>query len=129
LFAAADSSRMVIAGYDIGAQTTAAMIGEKFATDLPQAPDFKPLAAILLSPSVDMALGELTTRYKDISIPLLVVAGTEDDDPYAITTPYVRTAIWEYAPPGNKYLLLLNKGGHQLLAGSNLSHRQEPSPS
>ena len=57
LFAAADWSRMVIAGYDIGAQTTAAMIGEKFDTDLPQAPDFKPLAAILLSPAVDMALG------------------------------------------------------------------------
>jgi len=97
--------------------------------DLPQAPDFKPLAAILLSPSVDMALGDVTTRYQNISIPLLVVTGTEDDDPYAITTPYVRTAIWEYAPSGNKYLLLLKKGGHQLLAGSNLSHRQEPSPS
>ena len=85
---------MVIAGYDIGAQTTAAMIGEKFDTHLPQAPDFKPLAAILLSPSVNMALGELTTGYKNISIPLLVVAGTEDDDPYAITTPCVRTAIF-----------------------------------
>ena len=129
LFAAADLSRMVIAGYDIGAQTTAAMIGEKFDTDLPQTSDFKPLAAILLSPSVDMALGDVTTRYKNISIPLLVVTGTEDDDPYAITTPYVRTAIWEYAPSGNKYLLLLKKGGHQLLSGSNLSHRQEPSPS
>ena len=129
LFAAADWSRMVIAGYDIGAQTTAAMIGEKFDTDLPQAPDFKPLAAILLSPAVDMALGDVTTRYQNISIPLLVVTGTEDDDPYAITTPYVRTAIWEYAPSGNKYLLLLKKGGHQLLAGSNLSHRQESSPS
>ena len=129
LFAAVDLSRMVIAGYDIGAQAASEMIGEKFAIELPQAPDFKPLAAILLSPSVDMALGDLTTRYKNISIPFLEVTGTEDDDPFAITTPYVRTAIWEYAPSGNKYLLLLNKGGHQLLAGSNLSHRQEPSPS
>jgi len=53
------------------------------------------------------------------------VTGSEDDDPYGISSPYVRTAIWEYAPSGNKYLLLLNKGGHQLLAGSNLSHRQD----
>jgi len=40
-----------------------------------------------------MAPGELTTCYKNISIPLLVVAGSEDDDPYAITTPCMRMAI------------------------------------
>jgi len=126
LFAAADLSRLIIAGYDLGAQTAAAMIGEKSGADLSQAQDFKPLAAILFSPSVDMALGQVATRYKNISIPLLVVTGSEDDDPYGISSPYVRTAIWEYAPLGNKYLLLLNKGNHQLLAGSNLEHRQEP---
>ncbi|MDP1664520.1 MAG: hypothetical protein Q8L79_05270 [Methylobacter sp.] len=126
LFAAADLSRLIIAGYDLGAQTAAAMIGEKSGADLSQAQDFKPLAAILFSPSVDMALGQVATRYKNISIPLLVVTGSEDDDPYGISSPYVRTAIWEYAPLGNKYLLLLNKGNHHLLAGSNLKHRQEP---
>ena len=128
LFAAADLSRVVIAGYDLGAQTTAAMIGEKYDTGLPQAPDFKPLAAILLSPSVDIALGDVTTRYQNITIPLLAVTGTEDDDPYAISTPYVRTAIWENAPPGNKYLLLLKKGNHHVLAGAGLSQRQETDP-
>ncbi|MCK9397069.1 MAG: hypothetical protein M0Q44_15935 [Methylobacter sp.] len=126
LFAAADISRLIVAGYDIGAQTAAAMIGEKFDGVLPQPQDFKPLAAILFSPSVDMALGSVATRYQAISIPLLVVTGSEDDDPYGISSPYVRTAIWEYAPRGNKYLLLLNKGSHQLLAGSPLSHQQEP---
>jgi hypothetical protein len=128
LFAAADISRLIVAGYDIGAQTAAAMIGEKFDGALPQTQDFKPLATILFSPSVDMALGSVATRYQNISIPLLVVTGSEDDDPYGISSPYVRTAIWEYAPRGNKYLLQLNKGSHQLLAGSHLSHRQEPDP-
>ncbi|MGZ5601555.1 MAG: alpha/beta hydrolase family protein [Methylobacter sp.] len=128
LFASADESRLIIAGYDIGAQTAAAMIGEKFDTALPQAQDFKPLAAMLFSPSVDMSLGSVATRYKNIAIPLLVVTGTEDDDPYGISSPYVRTAIWEYAPPGNKYLLLLNKGGHQLLSGASFSYRKEPGP-
>ncbi len=128
LFAAADLSRLIVAGYDIGAQTTAAMIGEKFDGVPPQTQDFKPLAAILFSPSVDMALGSMATRYQAISIPLLVVTGSEDDDPYGISSPYVRTAIWEYAPRGNKYLLQLNKGSHQLLAGAHLSHRQEPDP-
>lgn len=128
LFKTADLSRMIIVGYDIGAQTTEEMIGEKFEIALPQAQDFSPIAAILFSPSVDMALGNLTHRYKNISMPLLVVTGSEDDDPYGISSPFVRTAIWEYAPPGNKYLLQLNKGRHQLLAGSDLARRQEASP-
>jgi hypothetical protein len=127
LFKMADLSRVIIAGYDIGAQTAEEMIGEKFDIALPEAQNFKPMAAILLSPSVDMAQGNLTSRYKNISIPLLGVTGTEDDDPYGISSPFVRTAIWEYSPPGNKYLLQLNKGSHQLLAGSNLAHRQEAS--
>jgi hypothetical protein len=128
LFKKADLSRIILAGYDIGAQTTAAMIGEKVEINLPQAQDFSLVAAILLSPSVDMALGGLTTRDKNISMPLLVVTGNEDDDPYGISSPYVRTAIWEYAPSGNKYLLLLEKGGHQLLAGSNIPLQQSSDP-
>jgi hypothetical protein len=39
---------------------------------------------------------------------LLIVTGSEDDDSYGISSPYVRTAIWEYAPPGNNFLLQLS---------------------
>ena len=125
-FKMADLSRLILAGYDIGAQTTAAMIGEKAGINVQQAQDFRPSVAILLSPSVDMALGGLTSRDQNITMPLLVVTGAEDDDPYGISSPYVRTAIWEYAPAGNKYLLVLDKGGHQLLAGATASPRQNP---
>ena len=126
LFARADLSKVVIAGYDIGAQTTAAMIGETYDIALTSTENFRPMAAILLSPSVDVALGDITTRYKNISIPFLSVTGTEDEDPSAISTPFVRTAIWEYAPPGNKYLLILKKGKHPLLSGNNLTQNQDP---
>jgi hypothetical protein len=125
LFARADLARAIIAGYDIGAQTSAAMIGETYDIALPSTADFRPLAAILLSPTVDMALGDISTRYQNISIPILAVTGTEDDDPSAISTPFARTAIWEYAPPGNKYLLVLKKGNHPLLSGDNLIQNQD----
>jgi len=125
LFARADLSRIVIAGYDIGAQTTAAMIGETYDIALPSTADIRPLSAILLSPAVDMALGDITTRYQNISIPILAVTGAEDDDPSAISTPFARTAIWEYSPPGNKHLLVLKKGNHQLLSGDNLIQNQD----
>jgi len=124
LFARADLSKVIIAGYDIGAQTTAAMIGETYDIALPSTADFRPLAAILLSPTVNMALGDISTRYQHISIPMLAVTGAEDEDPSAISTPFARTAIWEYAPPGNKYLLVLKKGNHSLLSGDNLN--QDP---
>jgi hypothetical protein len=31
--------------------------------------------------------------------------------------------LWEYAAPGNKYLLVLNKAGHRILAGSEAGGR------
>lgn len=125
-FASADTSKVIVAGYDIGAQTVAAAIGETTDIDLSAAKDFKPMAAMLFSPSVDMAQGNVATRYKNISLPLLTVTGSEDNDPYGISSADVRTAIWEYAPKGHKYLLLLNKGGHELLSGSGLQYRQPP---
>ncbi len=129
LFNQADLSRVIISGYDLGAQTVAAIIGETFEAPLPHDQDFKPIAAILLSPSVDMALGNLTSRYQAIAIPMLAVTASDDDDPYGISSPFVRTAIWEYAQPGDKYLLVLKKEGHQLLSGSMLSHRQDTASS
>jgi len=122
LFASADLSRSIIAGYDIGAQTTAAVIGEAGGmTGHSQGRDFSPLAAIVISPFVSLSLGNVTTRYQGITIPLLSVTSVEDNDPYAISTP---TAFWENAPSGNKYLLLMKSAGHQLLAGSEGSPQQ-----
>ncbi len=126
LFAWSDISQVIIAGYDIGAQTTAAIIGETYDIPLPSAADFRPIGAILLSPTVNMALGDITTRYQNIAIPFLAITGAEDDDPSAISTPFARTAIWEYAPPGNKYLLALKKGSHHLLSGSHIIQNQDP---
>lgn len=125
LFSRADLSKAIIAGYDIGAQTAAAMIGESYDVALPSIADFRPLSAILLSPTVNMALGDITTRYQHISTPFLSVTGAEDDDPSAISTPFARIAIWEYAPPGNKCLLVLKKGNHQLLSGDNLNQNKD----
>jgi hypothetical protein len=121
-FASADVTKVMITGYDIGAETVAGLIGERFDAPLPADQTFKPLGAILLSPSVNIAEGHLTSRFKDIYVPLLTVTGSEDEDPYGISSsPRVRTAIWEYVPPGDKYLLLLKNGRHDLLAGSILS--------
>lgn len=122
--AKADFAHVLLAGYDIGAQTAAALAGEKFDIDLPAVGDFKPQAALILSPAVDLAEGNLKTRYQAINIPLLAVTGGEDSDPYAMSSPQVRSAIWEYSKPGNKYWLSLTYADHGLLAGADLALRK-----
>lgn len=118
LFAKADLSHIILVGYDIGAQTAAALIGEDSGIPSPQNAAFKPQAAILISPSVDPAMGNVDKRFRDIQMPFLVITSDADDDPYAISSPQVRTAIWEYAPDGQHYLLLLKNAPHYLLSGS-----------
>lgn len=123
VFAAADFSKVVLAGYDLGGQTVSAAAGEAFAADMPDRGDLQPVAAIVLSPSVDLAEGQVRGRFQKLSLPMLSVTGSEDNDPYAISSAPVRTALWEYAPAGGKYLLLLQGGGHKVLAGSELGGR------
>lgn len=123
LYAAADWSKPILAGYDLGAQTVTAALGENFGTGLPEDAELKPVAALVLSPSVDLAEGNVKTRFQKLTVPMLAVTGSEDDDPYSISSPSVRTALWEHAPAGGKYLLLLQGAGHRLLAGSEMGGR------
>lgn len=123
LFASADLSNVILAGYDLGAQTVSAVLGENFGADLPSGEVLKPVAAILLSPSVSLAEGNVRGRFQKLNAPMLAITGSDDNDPYAISSPLVRTAVWEYAPAGNKYLLLLKAGRHRLFAGSETGWR------
>ncbi|MGZ4958130.1 MAG: hypothetical protein ACXV7J_02650 [Methylomonas sp.] len=118
VFASIDYSKVVLAGYDLGAQTASAVMGENFGTILPGSDTLRPVAAILLSPSVSLADGNVRGRFQKMNVPLLAITGTEDNDPYSISSPLVRTAIWEHAPAGDKYLLVLKAGTHGELAGA-----------
>ncbi len=128
-YASADPTRLAVAGYELGSQTAAALAGE---TIKAQRPDFQGLsfrAAIVLSPSTDLAAGNLAKRFSNIAMPLLAVTGSEDDDPYGISSPSLRPAIWRYAGGGDKYLLLLQNGTHKLLAGAALDKARDEAES
>lgn len=112
-----DLSKIILAGYDLGAQTVAAAIGERQEAVKEVSLDFKPIAAIMLSPSVNLAKGHVNSRFQSISVPLLVITGADDNDPYAISAASTRQLIWQYAAPGNKYLLTLDRAKHRLFSG------------
>lgn len=116
-YANIDLSRMVLAGYDLGAQTTMAFAGEKVDLALP-----KPLpvfsAAIIISPHVDPTWEKVARRYADIRMPLLLVSSEQDLDPARISTPQSRKFLWTDLPPGEKYLLWFERANHRLLSGT-----------
>jgi hypothetical protein len=119
-FKKADDQRLIVAGYDLGAQTAALLAGEQH-QGIQEKVEMTPvMAAILLSPHVDLAAGGLESRYDAINTPLLIVTGTEDHDPYGMSSPSLRTAIFKQSPPGQKYLLMLDYGLHRQFAGKSL---------
>lgn len=118
-----DLSRVVLAGYDLGAQTVAAVLGEQQEGLFSVALDVKPVAAVILSPSVNLAKGHINSRFQGINVPLLVVTGPDDNDPYAISSGTTRQLIWQYASPGNKYLLSVERAGHTLFSGKDWGGR------
>ncbi len=124
VYRTADLSRVIVASYEFGAQTASAMIGEQYETYLPRPNSFKPIAAIIVSPFVNLSLGESITRYQNITIPVLSITSHEDNDSYAMSSP---KAFWENISAGNKFQLLLRYANHQLLSGSYWSSLEKPS--
>lgn len=113
-----DPRNWVLAGYDLGAQTVQALIGEQVAgVNLPKLRQ-PPAAAILISPYASAA-GGLAHRFGDIKLPVLVATATDDSDSFGVVTSLaVRLAPFNYMPSGDKYMLLLSGGSHRLLGGS-----------
>jgi len=116
-YANLDLSRIALVGYDLGAQTAMAMVGEKAGLALPGPPVvFK--SAIIISPHADPAWETVAGRYGDVRLPLLLVSSEQDHDPAKISTPASRKSIWNALPPGEKYLLWFERANHRLLSGS-----------
>ena len=119
-YARIDTDRIAVAGFDLGAQTALAFAGEKHPgmTDIPAMPGLR--AVIALSPQAILARGGFAERFGDIRLPTLTITGSEDVDPYGIVdSPHTRQAPFSYMPPGDKYLLVIEDGTHQLMAGGN----------
>ena len=116
-FRQARTDQIAIAGFDLGAQTLQALLGEDVKGLSVKEPMPQIQAALLLSPHVDLAKGGIQHRFSALSTPLLVITGSDDHDPWGMTSPSVRSAPWQQAQPGQKILLNLNNGTHRQLAG------------
>lgn len=114
-FAALDMHKLVVAGFDLGAQTAAALSGER-APGQPRAVDWKPLATLLLSPYVPGGVDE--RRFAQIDTPVLAITGPLDEDPFSwIASAQQRYSLFSGLTHGG-YQLKLNDATHTVLSGN-----------
>jgi predicted dienelactone hydrolase len=113
-----DRSRIGVAGHSFGAQTVQAIAGQSFTVPVvPPLYDPRVRAAVGLSPSPPR-IGSAEAAFATIRIPFLSITGTEDALP--LVTPVTarqRQEPFRLMPPGEKYLLVLAGGTHEMLAG------------
>jgi hypothetical protein len=121
-YSSIDATRVAVAGYDLGAQTASAIAGEAISDINVHTADQIVGAVIILSPYASPAKG-LAQRFAGIPIPVLLITGTDDGDPFGIVSSNARLGPWEFMPAGDKYLLLLSGGTHAVLAGLGMAPR------
>jgi hypothetical protein len=117
-YAIADTSNVALAGFDLGAQTASLVSGEKSGGREQGVTNARVRAVIALSPFFDGAATNAEERFAAMALPMLCITGTADTDPFSLVrTPSLRQVPWDAMPPGDKYLLVIQGGGHAVLAG------------
>lgn len=114
--AGVDWQTLAVAGFDLGAQTAAALAGERASGEAAPA-GWRPKAAILLSPYV--AEESEDSRFGRIGTPLLALTGPRDEDPFGwVEPPSRRQLLWQGLQVPGSYQLLAAEASHRLLGGS-----------
>ncbi|WCD83050.1 alpha/beta hydrolase family protein [Pseudomonas sp. TUM22785] len=113
--AGVDWDNWMVAGFDLGAQTAAALVGEHGNGEA-RLSALRPKAAILLSPYVESSYD--TDRFTHIDVPVLSISGPRDEDPFSwIPSPQQRQVLWRGLQVNDSYLLTLIEADHALLGG------------
>jgi hypothetical protein len=119
-FSAVDATRVVLAGFDLGAQTIAIAMGVTPSEAPARRLGWNIRALVLISPYVDRADQDMRVHYSSLGAPILVVTGQIDVDPFhLLPEAAMRQVAWKNMPSGDKHLLVLAGGSHAMLAGSS----------
>ena len=116
LFARADRSNIVLAGYDLGADTALACAGIHWnGADKAHIVGLRGFIAI--SPRNDPRATD-ATAYADVVLPVLNITSDNDLDPFGlIPDATTRTAPYRAMPAGDKYMLRFRSMSHRELSG------------
>jgi len=124
-----DLGAIGMSGHSYGARSTLIAAGEKIGRRLTSFKDKRIAAAIAYSPNVPQRQKDPVKAYEEITIPILHVTGTDDQDPLRQTPtfdPSVRTLPFERIPARPQYLLVLEGADHMVFSGRVGRQGQRP---
>lgn len=104
-----DLAHIGMTGHSFGALTTQAVSGQSFGRRSFTDPRID--AALPMSPSRPRT-GDVRAAFADVTIPWMVMTGTEDTSPINDTDVADRLAVFPALPPGSKYQLVLDGAQH-----------------
>jgi predicted dienelactone hydrolase len=120
-----DVAHVGMAGHSFGAVTTQAVSGESFPLAGTRYTDPRIRAALPMSPSAPRR-GEPAKAFGGVSIPWLMMTGTNDVAPIGDATLESRLAVYRALPPGSKYELVLDGAEHSAFSDRALPGDRAP---
>lgn len=118
-----DLEHIGMSGHSFGANTTQAMMGQKFPGNRTVG-DSRIDAFIAFSPSIHKTRSP-ENSFGEIRSPVLLMTGTKDGSPIdPTTTPESRMKVYTGLPAGDKYHLVFQDGEHHAFGGSGRAGRK-----
>lgn len=114
-----------MSGHSFGAVTTQAVSGQATPQGRQLFTDPRIKAAIAFSPSMPKR-GTPQDVFGKISIPFMLMTGTEDNSPIGNATAASRLLVFEGLPAGKKYQLVLYKAEHSAFTERKLPGDKQP---
>ena len=124
-----DLNAIGMSGHSYGARSTLIAAGEKIGRRFVSFKEPRIAAAIAYSPNVPQRQKDPAQSYVDMTIPILHVTGTNDQDPLRQTKifdPSIRTLPFERIPARPQYLLVLDGADHMVFSGRIGRQGQRP---
>ncbi|MBX3365706.1 MAG: hypothetical protein KF912_00135 [Phycisphaeraceae bacterium] len=129
-----DATRIGMAGHSAGAYTTQIAFGAKVrgprwgSLRLKSHADPRITAAILISGQGTTNRSLAKDSWSDIAGPMMVIAGSLDVSRISDETPESRREPFEYAKPGDKYLIYIDGATHGSYQGKSLTTMLRENP-
>ncbi len=109
-----DLQHLGMSGHSFGAITTQMVSGQSPVVAAQQPTDPRIDAAVIMSPSPPK-LGQPERYFSKVSIPWLLMTGTEDNSPIGDQTAESRLQVFPALPVGQKYQVVFEGGTHAFL--------------
>ncbi|BCX47936.1 dienelactone hydrolase protein [Haloferula helveola] len=122
-----DLEHIGMAGHSYGAVTTQAVCGQVFGIAGAKFADSRIDAGLALSPSPPN-FGDAAKAFGQITLPMMLMTGTEDRSVVGRTTPESRREVYPALPDGSKYELVLKDAEHMAFSDRTLRGAEQRNP-